>query len=37
VNRFWSSQFRVLALLDVSFFLGPRGQGWPRPRAWGMW
>ncbi|HZS40754.1 MAG TPA: hypothetical protein VFF06_28170 [Polyangia bacterium] len=34
VNRFYSSQLRVLALLDVSFFLGSRGAGFARPRAW---
>jgi hypothetical protein len=35
VNRFWSSQFRALALLDVAFTLGARGSGFARPRAWG--
>ena len=34
VNRFWSSQFRAVALLDVSFVLGARGHGFSRPRAW---
>jgi hypothetical protein len=30
VNRFYSSQFRALALLDISFWLGPRGTGFTR-------
>jgi hypothetical protein len=28
VNRFYDSQFRFLALLDLSFWLGPRGGGY---------
>jgi hypothetical protein len=32
VNRFYASQFRALALLDLSFWIGPRGQGFPRMR-----
>jgi hypothetical protein len=32
-NRFYASQFRLLALLDLSFLLGPRGQGFSRVRG----
>jgi hypothetical protein len=31
-NRFYDSQLRLLALLDVSWFLGPRGQGYTLQR-----
>jgi hypothetical protein len=34
VNRFYSSQFRAIALIDLSFYLGSRGRGFARPRAW---
>jgi hypothetical protein len=34
INRLYASQLRVLALLDVAFFLGSRGAGFARPRAW---
>jgi hypothetical protein len=33
VNHFYASQFRALAMLDLSFFLGARGPGIQRPRA----
>jgi hypothetical protein len=33
INRFFSSQFRALVMLDISFWVGPRGHGWARPRA----
>ncbi len=32
VNRIYPSQLRLLALLDVSFWLGPRGGGYPLQR-----
>jgi hypothetical protein len=32
VNRFYASQFRALALVDLSFLIGPRGQGLMRTR-----
>jgi hypothetical protein len=32
VNRFYASQFRALALVDLSFWIGPRGGGFPRTR-----
>jgi hypothetical protein len=32
VNRFYSSQLRVVGLLDLSFFVGPRGGGRPLAR-----
>jgi hypothetical protein len=36
VNRFYDSQFRLLAMLDISFWLGPHGAGYVRqkPRLW---
>jgi hypothetical protein len=37
VNRFWASQFRAMAMLDISYALGIHGGGIPHPRAWGMW
>jgi hypothetical protein len=33
VNRLYASQLRIVGLLDLSFFLGPRGGGRVRPRA----
>ena len=33
VNRFHASQFRAIALLDLSFWLGPRGGGALRQRS----
>jgi hypothetical protein len=36
VNRFWASDFRALALLDISFFLGARGQGLPTTQPAGL-
>jgi hypothetical protein len=32
VNRFYDSQLRLLAILDLSFWLGPRGGGYPLQR-----
>lgn len=37
VNRFYASQFRAYAMLDIAFLLGMRGGGIPHPRQWGMW
>lgn len=37
VNRFWASQFRALAMLDIAYALGMHGGGIPHPRQWGMW
>ncbi len=34
INRFYASQFRAMAMLDIAFFLGPRGHGFSRPRPW---
>ncbi len=36
VNRFYASQFRLLALLDISFFVGNHGHGFSRARGWGL-
>jgi hypothetical protein len=33
VNRIYASQLRLLALLDLSFLLGPRGNGFSRVRG----
>ena len=34
VNRLYSSQLRVIALLDLSFWLGMRPRGIARPAPW---
>jgi hypothetical protein len=36
LNTYYASQLRVLALLDVSFFLASRSMGLSRPKAWGF-
>jgi hypothetical protein len=36
-NRLYPSQFRALALLDVSFWLLTRPVGLPHPRPWSGW
>jgi hypothetical protein len=33
VNRIYISQFRVLGVLEISYFLGPRSQGFVRQRT----
>jgi hypothetical protein len=32
LNRLYASQFRLVALLDLSFWMGPRGGSWARQR-----
>jgi hypothetical protein len=34
VNRFYASQLRLLALLDLSLFIGPRARANRRPQPW---
>jgi hypothetical protein len=34
VNRLYASQLRVLAMLDLSFWLGQRPLGARRPQPW---
>jgi hypothetical protein len=34
VNRLYTSQLRLLALLDLSFWVGMKPRGIRRPQAW---